>query len=79
MGKQQRAKRALARQLAYQETNAATIHRREQDVVSVLRESNNIALSKTNARLSAPRHAGDLMKRVFFKNALYEVIAIKDK
>ena len=45
----------------------------------VVRESNNIALSKTNARLSAPRHAGDLMKRVFFKNALYEVIAIKDK
>ena len=44
----------------------------------VLRESNNIEQSRIAAKQRAPRHAGDRLKRIFFKNALYEVIAIRD-
>jgi SAM-dependent methyltransferase len=35
----------------------------------------NIPEAKARARRQPPRHTGDRLKRVFFKNALYEVIA----
>lgn len=44
----------------------------------VLQETNNIAESKVVAKQGAPHHAGDMLKRIFFKNALYEVIAVRE-
>jgi len=44
----------------------------------ILEEASNIAESKAVAKQRAPRHAGDLLKRIFFKNALYEVVAIRE-
>jgi SAM-dependent methyltransferase len=44
----------------------------------VLQEGSNITQSKAAAKRSVPRHAGDILKRIFFKNALYEVIAIRE-
>lgn len=41
----------------------------------LLSERHNIAESKEQARRRPPRHAGDRLKRLFFKNALYEVVA----
>lgn len=41
----------------------------------VVEESVNVAEAKRAARLRPPRHAGDRLKRLFFKNALYERIA----
>ena len=41
----------------------------------VVAESGNVADAKRAARLRPPRHAGDRLKRLFFKNALYELIA----
>jgi SAM-dependent methyltransferase len=41
----------------------------------VLAESGNVAEAKLAARQRPPRHAGDRLKRLFFKNALYELIA----
>ena len=46
--------------------------------VRILTETNNIAAAKARARQSTPRHLGDRLKRVFFKNALYEVVAIRE-
>ena len=43
----------------------------------LLSSSTNISEASRRARLLAPRHAGDLLKRVFFKNALFETIAVK--
>ncbi|HKP36064.1 MAG TPA: methyltransferase domain-containing protein [Pyrinomonadaceae bacterium] len=43
--------------------------------LKLLKESNNLALAKAKARQSRPRHWGDRLKRVFFKNAVYEVVA----
>lgn len=43
--------------------------------VTVFGERHYISEAKSFARRSPPRHAGDLLKRVFFKNALYEVVA----
>ena len=39
----------------------------------VLQETNNIAEAKLIARQD-----GDMLKRIFYKNALYEVVAIKE-
>lgn len=41
----------------------------------VLSERGNVEEAKALARRRPPRHAGDRLKRVFFKNALYEVVA----
>jgi SAM-dependent methyltransferase len=41
----------------------------------LLDERHNEEEAKANARLRPPRHAGDRLKRLFFKNALYEFIA----
>jgi SAM-dependent methyltransferase len=43
-----------------------------------LQETSNIAASRLVAKQRAPRHAGDRLKRIFFKNALYEVVAVKE-
>ncbi|MGB8511147.1 MAG: class I SAM-dependent methyltransferase, partial [Pyrinomonadaceae bacterium] len=40
-------------------------------------ETNNIVETKGHARRQPPRHAGDRLKRLFFKNALYEIVAVK--
>jgi SAM-dependent methyltransferase len=41
----------------------------------LLEERHNETEARAHARRRTPRHAGDLLKRLFFKNALYEVIA----
>ncbi|HEX8147121.1 MAG TPA: class I SAM-dependent methyltransferase [Pyrinomonadaceae bacterium] len=41
----------------------------------VITESGNVSDAKRLARLRPPRHAGDRLKRLFFKNALYELVA----
>jgi SAM-dependent methyltransferase len=41
----------------------------------VINESGNVADAKRAARQRPPRHAGDRLKRLFFKNALYELVA----
>ncbi len=38
----------------------------------------DIAGAKRAAREHPPRHPGDLLKRLFYKNAVYEVIALKE-
>ena len=43
--------------------------------LQVLSEKSNIDEARAQARKQPPRHLGDRLKRVFFKNALYEVIA----
>jgi SAM-dependent methyltransferase len=41
----------------------------------IAREFSDIAIAKRDPRYLKTRHALDLVKRVFFKNALYEVVA----
>ena len=41
----------------------------------VVEESASVADARRAARLRPPRHAGDRLKRLFFKNALYEIVA----
>lgn len=43
--------------------------------LQILSEKTNLDEARARARTQAPRHIGDRLKRVFFKNALYEVIA----
>lgn len=43
----------------------------------VVEENLDIAETLRDARALAPRHAGDLLKRVFYKNALHEIIALR--
>jgi SAM-dependent methyltransferase len=43
----------------------------------IVRESDTIEETKRQARTLAPRHVGDRVKRWFFKNANWEVIALK--
>jgi SAM-dependent methyltransferase len=43
--------------------------------VQVLSEKSNLDEARARARKHAARHAGDRLKRVFFKNALYELVA----
>jgi SAM-dependent methyltransferase len=45
--------------------------------LNVLRESVHMTEAKEVARRSQPRHAGDRIKRIFFKNALFEVVAVR--
>ncbi len=44
----------------------------------ITRESDTIEEAKVEGRAEPPRHAGDRLKRLFFKNALWEVIAIRE-
>jgi SAM-dependent methyltransferase len=43
--------------------------------LQILSEKSNIDEARARARKQQARHIGDRLKRVFFKNALYEVIA----
>jgi SAM-dependent methyltransferase len=43
--------------------------------LQILREKTNIDETRARARKQPPRHLGDRLKRVFFKNALYELVA----
>ena len=43
--------------------------------IQILSEKSNIEEARALARKRPARHVGDRLKRVFFKNALYEVIA----
>lgn len=43
--------------------------------VEILSEKSNIDEARARARKRPARHLGDRLKRVFFKNALYEVVA----
>jgi len=43
--------------------------------LQLLSAKSNVDEARARARKQAPRHAGDRLKRVFFKNALYEVVA----
>jgi SAM-dependent methyltransferase len=43
--------------------------------LQILSENSNIDEARARARKQPPRHMGDRIKRIFFKNALYEVVA----
>lgn len=43
--------------------------------LQILSAKSNVAEARAREHKQRPRHAGDRLKRVFFKNALYEVIA----
>ena len=43
--------------------------------LQILSAKSNVDEARARARNRPPRHVGDRLKRVFFKNALYEVIA----
>ena len=43
--------------------------------LQILSSKSNIDEARGRARKQPPRHVGDRLKRVFFKNALYEVVA----
>ena len=45
--------------------------------LQILSEKSNIDEARARARKQPPRHLGDRLKRVFFKNAVYEVVATK--
>ena len=47
--------------------------------VEILSERSNIDEARARARKQPARHLGDRLKRVFFKNALYEVVARRPK
>ena len=44
----------------------------------VVSESGDAEEARRAARLRPPRHAGDRLKRLFFKNALYELVAERE-
>jgi len=43
--------------------------------LQILSAKSNVEEARARARTQPPRHSGDRLKRVFFKNALYEVVA----
>jgi SAM-dependent methyltransferase len=43
--------------------------------VKILHERSNVTETKARARTMPARHLGDSLKRLFYKNALYEVVA----
>jgi len=45
--------------------------------LNILSERQGVAEAKDRARKLPPRHLGDRLKRVFYKNALFEIIAEK--
>ena len=44
----------------------------------IVKEKMDLEVAKTRAHRTRARHAGDRLKRVFFKNAVYEVIAVRE-
>jgi len=46
--------------------------------LKVLREKQGIVEAKERARKMPPRHMGDRLKRLFYKNALFEIVAEKE-
>jgi len=44
----------------------------------IIADNGNIADAKRAARLRPPRHMGDRLKRLFFKNAIYELVAQRE-
>jgi SAM-dependent methyltransferase len=46
--------------------------------IQILSEKSNIEEARARARKQPARHLGDGLKRVFFKNALYEVVARRE-
>jgi SAM-dependent methyltransferase len=46
--------------------------------LQIVKETNHLATAKAKARQKPPRHLGDRFKRVFFKNALYEIVAVRN-
>jgi len=44
----------------------------------IVKETTDLEVARTRAQLSRARHAGDRLKRVFFKNAVYEMIAVRE-
>ena len=44
----------------------------------ILSEREGVLEAKQRARRLAPRHLGDRLKRMFYKNALFEIVAEKD-
>jgi len=45
--------------------------------LEILNSKSNVDEARARARKQPPRHVGDRLKRMFFKNALYEVVARK--
>jgi SAM-dependent methyltransferase len=45
--------------------------------IKILSERHGIEEAKERARILPPRHLGDRLKRVFYKNALFEIVAEK--
>lgn len=48
-----------------------------QQPLRIVKETTDLEVAKLRAHTRA-RHAGDRLKRVFFKNAIYEVIAVRE-
>ena len=44
----------------------------------IVKETTDLDVAKARAQRPRARHAGDRLKRVFFKNAVYEVIAVRE-
>ena len=44
----------------------------------IVKEKTDLEVAKARAQQTRARHAGDRLKRVFFKNAVYELIAVRD-
>jgi SAM-dependent methyltransferase len=44
----------------------------------IISEKHDTSRARAHARVRPPRHLGDRLKRVFFKNALYEVVAARE-
>ena len=44
----------------------------------IVKETADLELARTRAQQTRARHAGDRLKRVFFKNAVYELIAVRE-
>lgn len=56
-------------------TLAAAANLFENLPLDILSSKSNVDEARAQARKRPPRHVGDRLKRVFFKNALYEVVA----
>ena len=44
----------------------------------IVKETTDFEVAKARAQQTRARHPGDRLKRVFFKNAVYELIAVRD-
>ncbi|HKH28764.1 MAG TPA: hypothetical protein VKA61_10585, partial [Sphingomicrobium sp.] len=45
----------------------------------IVEESTDLEAARKEAQEKPPRHVGDLLKRFFFKNANWEVFALRDQ